>query len=85
MHTGTYCCCYAPMKRLCAVRNCALHHDPESFPGIACSVTPKAAKPPPGLFAKRQRTPPPASNCSPVSQYESFDARNTAIDAMSSG
>jgi|HubBroStandDraft_1064217.scaffolds.fasta_scaffold08982_6 uncharacterized NAD(P)/FAD-binding protein YdhS len=32
-----------------------------------------------------QRAPPPASNCSPVSQWESSEARNTAIDAMSSG
>ena len=32
-----------------------------------------------------QRTPPPASNCSPVNQWESSEARNTAIDAMSSG
>src|SRR5882762_1374465 len=32
-----------------------------------------------------QRTPPPASSFSPVSQWESSEARNTAIDAMSSG
>jgi hypothetical protein len=37
------------------------------------------------VFYAGQRTPPPASRCSPVNQWESSEARNTAIDAMSSG
>jgi hypothetical protein len=37
------------------------------------------------VFYAGQRAPPPASSCSPVNQWESSEARNTAIDAMSFG